>query len=144
MERMLMMDEANTDEWREFQATKDWWAVALRELLNWPPSRISDWIKKEEDTCTEEGHFGWCLHETPAYWLARLLISPQVKAAAEQKGVRTWILKGRLQCAIEDNKGIKYYFGPGPDWEACRRRVEAVLAEYGGTLPRTDDEAGEK
>lgn len=112
------------------------WVECLGALVGWPEDEVHRWSRKWEyglDGLDDGGFY----HEAPMYYVTPLLSPPALRTKVPCDGWRR--LQERLFVAIGhpnsfppcgDELGDAETF----DWQAAKRRVEAVLNEYGESL----------
>jgi hypothetical protein len=126
--------------WNDFVEYREYWVRALHEILGWPKQRTLDWSKKWEELIKSGIAVGSFFHEEPSYYIIPLFTSKPLGARIREEN-RSFAsrLMSRLQTAITPPEGPSSN-DPLYDWSAAKQRVENVLADYGATLPRIDEE----
>jgi hypothetical protein len=107
------------------------WQEMLREFLGWSESRVLEWARetgKLDYLSDPEDIF---YHETPQYWVKRLLVPDALRAALSNPELID--LEARLLGAFADEH--HFAFPLETDWRPYRAKVERILAEYGEGLP---------
>jgi hypothetical protein len=115
------------------EASKRWyiavWQAVLTNLLRWSPEAVNElvayWTSGELADCP--GFY----HETPIYYLRPKLIPKRLRETLSEND--WWRLGTAIETALfeqSDKLGEDGY-----DWPAAREKINALLAEYGHTLP---------
>jgi hypothetical protein len=110
------------------------WSNILTVFLGWSNEELEKWSRKWDDglnNATAEFR-GWFYHETAEHYVIPLLIPETLRRRLS--AVERNVLVGRLQWAITQGDS-RVEFAESYDWRAAKSRVEAVLIEYGETLP---------
>jgi len=119
------------------------WQNVLGTVLEWPQSRIDEFIAKWQSDLDDEDSLFY--HEDPAYYVTYELLPKHVL-----KGILSvdrndwptqdrWEIFERIQYVINNN--LHWHSAsadepiPEADWPKVKREIEAVLAEYGEILP---------
>lgn len=129
--------EAALTTYAEYQS---FWCHALRGLLQWDDEAIAEWLESHKRFHVREGFLDWCLHDTPAYAIAPLLVPASLlqRMLTHEPSAHV-IVASRILDAIENGRGSAWYDEePDPDWAACRQRVDAVLAEFEERFPEPE------
>ncbi len=103
-------------------------------FLGWPTEEIEKWASKWEDGLSNANTEspGWFYHETAEYYVIPLLIPATLKRRLS--AIDRNQLTARLQRAIAQGDS-RVEFADGHDWNAAKARTEAVLQEFGESLP---------
>lgn len=130
----------NSDIHSEGEAYRQIWRYLLNAWLGWSTERIESWIEVFEEELSES-KASLLFNETPFWYIVLLLIpvalEERLRGSNDDRLVE---LERRLLDAVHrygDHQAEKNY-----DWEAARRRVEAVLAEVGEGLPKPSEVTG--
>lgn len=75
-------------------------------------------------------------HDSPIEYLSHLLQPPTLRKRYIGPDDNPVEVEHKIEHAVNQDYG---YDSAHYDWDAARRRVEAVLAEYGASLPTPDD-----
>lgn len=115
------------------------WRHVLGDWLHWPEQRIQRYIDlwDHELTAPEVSIDSQLFfHDTPIEYVSRLLQPPALRRryiGPEDDPVE---IDHKIEHAVNQDYA---YDSQHYDWDAARRRVEAVLAEYGASLPVPED-----
>ena len=112
------------------------WSNILAVFLGWPTEEIEKWSSKWEDglnNATPEFK-GWFYHEAAEYYVIPLLIPDTLRRRLSQPPSTETGWPERLQWAITQGDS-RIEFADGHDWHAAKARVDAVLLDYGESLP---------
>lgn len=115
------------------------WRHVLGGFLGWTDNRIHNYIR-EHETDIYDGN-ALFYHETPLYWVSRMIYSPRFhgrldfNVVAFEHGLLGAIKNGDHNC--EWNQDF--------DWDSARERVDQFLRGYGESLEsiRQDYATGE-
>jgi hypothetical protein len=111
------------------------WRNVLADWLGWSDKRVAKFISGWEADL--DGRGGLVYHENAIHWVVGRLISKRLeqklKAASPQDSRAVLRFSWRLADAIQ-SQSTGNPENDDFDWEAARRRVDAVLSEYGEKL----------
>ena len=135
----MVVDVEDVWDREEFEAYIRWWSDALAELLFWTESQIADWIGRQRVHFTTECSIMVLCTETPAYYIVDDLTPNAVREQVAANKKESYEQYAERICnAIEGDSGLAFYEEAATDWAACRERVNAVLGEFGYSLPEVD------
>jgi hypothetical protein len=109
-------------------AFKNTWAAILKRIFEWDDPRIQQFINNQEHVF----HSGWFLHDTPLETmppsiLAHSLVGERELSEANRIGDEI------IEAIRADGRHSDHFYLHDDsefDWEAAKRRVEAVAAKY--------------
>lgn len=123
----MKLEDLKNDEATHYVKT---WILAMRDILNWPESRTLEW--SERWLCDLNDPDSMFYNRTPTYYLLPAIIParlikrlPSDQLPVLRQDILKTIEQGDTFC---DRK-------PDFDWNLARQRIEALLAEYGESLP---------
>lgn len=117
------------------------WLHVLRDWLGWTDDRVQRWMQAWADELSGRTN-GFFYHETAMYYMTGLLVRDRLweQLPIPQIGPHPIIvLHRRLQQAIENLPNEVSFYDEAFDWDAAKKRVEQVLAEFGESLPTPDE-----
>lgn len=117
------------------------WRRILEGWLHWPEARIQRFIARwEEELTAPEPSVDSQLffHDTPIEYVSSLLQPPSLRARPIGPEDDPVEIEHKIERAVNQDYACN---SNQYDWDAARRRVEAVLAEYGAVLPTPDQPA---
>lgn len=135
-------DEADVEDSRRIYLRT--WVAGLRALLGWPPERTLEWAEKWSDDLRDRSMRFY--HDQPEYWMIHTLIPEWLmekfrsdRRAGRDPGDYSYAdLHKRLINAILVDEHREFKFVEeydDRDWAEARRRVRAVLRDFGADLP---------
>lgn len=120
----------------EYEQYIKWWSTALAELLLWSDTEVAEWIRDRRSRDARLFFLSSVLHETPAYYIVDELIPDSLSEEIAARDAESYAqFAGRVELAIEDHRNLAFYADAETDWASCRDRVNAVLGEFGNSLP---------
>ena len=135
----MVVDEEDARDREEFELYIRWWSIALAELLSWSDAQVSEWIEKRRVHFTTSSSIMALRTQTPAYYIVADLIPEMLRVELGVKTTESYVqFTGRVRRAIEGNRSLAFYNDAATDWVSCRDRVNAVLGEFGYSLPGVD------
>ena len=115
------------------------WRHILGGWLHWPEERVQRFIERWRDELTAPElsmDSQMFFHDTPIEFVSYLLQPAALRKRDIGPDDDPVEVTHKIEHAV--NQGYAYD-SEHYDWDAARRRVEAVLAEYGASLPTPDD-----
>ncbi len=115
------------------------WRRVLGGWLKWPEDRILRFITMWEDHLTapeQSVSWGVFFHDSPIEYVSRLLQPPALRKRYIGPDDDPVEIDHKIEHAVNQDY---HYDSERYDWDTARRRVEAVLAEYGASLPTPED-----
>lgn len=123
------MSEAMTPRSNAAQVYVRYWAVALKQLLEWDRDRVNSWMTQYENELSND--CSMLYREYPAHYITPLLVPSSIKGKLE--AYDQMVLRSRLEGAIAvhdfSEESLKEY-----NWDAALDRVTGILAEFGESL----------
>ncbi len=108
------------------------WHRVLGGWLSWPEPRVDTFANRMRPFIEPE----MLSDRTPIFYLAHVLLPPSLRQRFEGKERIT--AQKEVEAAVVQHDPDAHLLATY-DWKAARERVEAVLAQYGASLPRPDD-----
>jgi hypothetical protein len=115
------------------------WRRILAGWLGWPEPRIQRFIEVWRDQLTApelSTTSKLFFHDSPIEYLSRLLQPSLLRKRVITSEDDPVEIDHKIEHAVNQDY---HYDSETYDWAAARRRVEAVLAEYGASLARPED-----
>ena len=108
------------------------WRRVLHGWLSWPEQRIERFIRRFRPFAEPDTR----MDRTPVWFLTHVLEPPSLHQRY-QGGDRVRI-DFEIELAVVGDDSATH-LQPSFDWEAARARVEAILARYGASFPKSSD-----
>jgi|ERR1041385_952471 hypothetical protein len=106
------------------------WRKIVPTFLGWSDEKVLSWAEKWKDDMNDPG--AGFYNRTPIEYVVPLFIPETLKARLSIS--EAYNLRHRIQGAVDSGDSF-IARKPNFDCEAARERVEAILREYGATLP---------
>lgn len=117
------------------------WRRILEGWLGWQEPRVQRFIERwEEELTAPESSMDsqMFFHDSPIEYVSHLLQPPSLRNRPIGPDDDPVEIEHKIEHAVNQDYACN---SDQYDWEAARRRVEAVLAEYGASLPTPDQPA---
>jgi hypothetical protein len=110
-----------------------YWTLVFSELLGWSEAQTREWARKWDDDLN--GRNGSMFYHEDPYYYALPAVIRESLPAAQAEPRRSMALFTDVLRAIRSHGSEPIWLSPY-NWDAARERINAVLSEAGGRLPR--------
>lgn len=112
------------------------WADFFRVFFGWPRGRVEKWAARYKARISDPQSLFF--HETEIYYVAPLLIPPQLRKRLTGLDGISFAAEIERQILL-DQKRTGRSLLEDYDWQSAKRRVEDLLNQYGETLANIED-----